>query len=89
MSDEGDAEFSVGGQPRLVSLAASPGHGGMAHQARELRGSFPKRWVAQCLLDHLKGPRRSSADRRDGVLNILDDSVALQAAFLLGDEVRW
>jgi hypothetical protein len=25
----------------------------MAHETRELRGSLPKRGIAQCLLDHL------------------------------------
>jgi len=65
-----------------MSLAATPGHGGMADQARELRGSLAKGGIAQCLLNHLK--RHVVAlqpKRRDEVLNILDDSAALQAAF--------
>jgi hypothetical protein len=33
----------------------------MAHQARELRGSLAKGGIAQCLLNHLKKARRSSA----------------------------
>ena len=36
MSDEGDAEFSVSGEARLVSLTAAPRDRRMAHQAREL-----------------------------------------------------
>ena len=82
MSDESDAQFSVGCQPWLMSLAATPGHGGMAHQSRELRGSLSKGGIAQCLLDHLKGHVVAlRLKRRDGVLIILDDPVALQAAF--------
>ena len=82
MSDERDAEFSVGGQARLMSLATSPGHGGMAHQTRELHGSLAKGGIAQCLLDHLKKHFVAmQPKRRDEVLIILDDSAALQAAF--------
>ena len=82
MSDESDSQFSVSGQARLMSLATSPGHGGMTHETRELRGSLAKGGIAQCLLDHLK--KRVVAlqpKRRDEVLIILDDSAALQAAF--------
>jgi hypothetical protein len=82
MSDESDAQFSVSGQARLMSLATSPGHGGMAHQARELRGSLAKGGIAECLLDHLKKHVVAlQPKRRDEVLIILDDSAALQAAF--------
>ena len=65
-----------------MSLAATPGHGGMADQARELRGSLAKGGIAQCLLDHLKKHVEAlQPKRRDEVLIILDDSAALQAAF--------
>jgi hypothetical protein len=82
MSDERDAEFSVRGEARLVSLTATPGHSRMAHQTRELRGSLAKGGIAQCLLDHLKMHVVAlQPKRRDEVLIILDDSAALQAAF--------
>ena len=82
MSNEGNAQFSVRGQAWLVGLAASPSHGGMAHQTGKLSGSLPKGGIAQSLLDHRKRPRRYAASQsRDEVLNILDDFAPLQAAF--------
>lgn len=82
MSNERDAQFSVGCQPWFMSLAATPGHGGMAHQARKLRGSLAEGGIAQCLLNHLRGHVVAlQPKRRDEVLNILDDSAVLQAAF--------
>jgi hypothetical protein len=52
VADEGDSEFSVGDEPRLVGLSKARSDGGTAHQARELGGAFAKGRIAKRLLDH-------------------------------------
>ena len=52
VTDEGDAEFSVGDEARLVSLTEARSYRGTAHQTSELSGAFTKGRIAKRLLDH-------------------------------------
>jgi len=52
MSDEGNAEFSISGEPGFMCLAAATSDRRMPHQARKLRGTLAKGRIAKCLFDH-------------------------------------
>src|SRR5262249_39438906 len=52
VSDEGDAEFSVGGEPGLMGLAAARSDRRMPHQARKLGCALAKSRIAKSLFDH-------------------------------------
>ena len=52
VSDEGDAEFSVGRKTRLVGFAAPRSDSGVTHQSPELCGAFTKGRIAKRLLNH-------------------------------------
>jgi hypothetical protein len=52
VADEGDAEFSVGGEARFVGLAATWSYRGVTHQTSKLGGAFTKGRIAKRLLNH-------------------------------------
>src|SRR5450432_315373 len=52
VADEGDAEFSVGHQARLVRLAVTWRDGGSTHQASEIGSAFTKGRIADRFPDH-------------------------------------
>ena len=52
VTDEGDPQFAVRGQPRLASLAGAPGDRRMPHQAAELPRTLPQSRVMKGCLDH-------------------------------------
>src|ERR1700704_6441210 len=52
VANEGDPEFSIDSQTRLVSFTTPRRHGGATHQTSELGGAFAKGRIAKRLLDH-------------------------------------
>lgn len=52
MTNECDAEFSVGDETGLVGFAGEPSYSGTAHQTPELGSALAKGRIAKCLLDH-------------------------------------
>src|ERR1039457_5795017 len=52
VTNEGDAEFSVGGEAPFVGLTGARSDGGVAHQTSKLGGAFPNGRIAKCLLNH-------------------------------------
>jgi len=52
VANEGDAEFSVGGEAGRVSLTVARSDGGVAHQTPELGGAFAEGRIAKRLLNH-------------------------------------
>ena len=52
VADEGDAEFAVGGEARLVGFAAARSYRRAAHQSSELGGAFTKGRIAKRLFNH-------------------------------------
>src|SRR6266567_6578336 len=52
VTDEGDAEFSIGSKAWFVSLTDARGYRGVAYQTPKLSGTFTKGRIAKCLLNH-------------------------------------
>src|SRR5579864_545143 len=52
MTDKSDAQFSVGGEARFVSLHRPRSNRRMAHQTSELGGALAESRIAKRLLDH-------------------------------------
>jgi hypothetical protein len=96
MPDEGDAQFSIGDQAWLVSLAAAWSYCGVPHQPAELGCALTKGRIAKRLLDHPAASRgrtgtkasasqNTSLDGRIPCNNKSDAATAFNQLFILDE----
>jgi len=63
VADEGDAEFSIGGETRFVSFAAARSDCGVADETSELGGALTQGRITERLFNH------PATEPRGGILS--------------------